>query len=242
MPRDGHTLRAGRLTHPTPSYDSLLCGLGPSVACGMGHGLMLPLARGAATTELREPFPQDDAMAAALGALDAAAQTALQTGRGVLLLWPHPPACFSTFALPDWAIAVVTPELPEAASEASAFLGKTLIGKAAATFASRAVAVTEGLRTGSLDLLRFALDDGSLTDLLGASIPGLQPALAAARDTGAAAGLSRCRGRRCIVALHPDADRAAAAAAAAAERWEAHAISCEVTLTRFVRCQPEPRS
>ena len=233
------------MTQTTPSYDSLLCGLGPSVACGLGHGLMLPLAREAATTALGEPRPQNDAMAALaaeLGALEAAAQTALQTGLGVVLLWPHPPARFSTFTLPDWAVAVVTPELPESASEASAFLGKTLIGKAAATFASRAVSVTEALRSGSLDLLRFALDDGSLHDLLGAGIPGLQPALEAARNTGAAAGLSRFRGRRCIVALHPDADRAAAAAAAAAERWEAHTISCEVTLTRFARRQPEPRS
>jgi len=233
------------LTQTTPSHDSLLYGLGPSVACGLGHGLMLPLAREAATTTLGEPLPQDDAMAAmaaALGALEAAAQTALQTGLGVVLLWPHPPARFSTFTLPDWAVAVVTPELPEGASEASAFLGKTLIGKAAATFASRAVAVTEGLRTGSLDLLRFALDDGSLHDLLGAGIPGLQPALAAAREEGAAAGISRFRGRRCIVALHPDADRAAAAAAAAAERSQSHTISCEVTLTRFARRQPEPCS
>jgi hypothetical protein len=206
---------------------------------------MLPLAPEAARTALFEPLPQDDAMAALAavrGALEAAAQTALQTGVGVVLLWPHPPARFSTFALPDWAVAIVTPALPEGASEASAFLGKTLIGKAAATFASRAVAVTEGLRSGSLDLLRFALDDGALTDLLGAGIPGLQPALAAARNAGAAAGLSRFRGRRCIVALHPDADRAAAAAAAAAARFEAHSISCEVTPTRFARRQPEPRS
>ena len=233
------------MTQTTPSYDSLLCGLGPSVACGMGHGLMLPLAVEPQPAFLAAPVPDDAGMAAlsaTLGALEAAAQTALQTGRGVTVLWPHPPARFSTFDLPDWAVAVITPELPEAASEASAFLGKTLIGKAAATFASRAVAVTEGLRTSSLDLLRFALDDGSLTDLLGAGIPGLQPALAAARDAGTPAGLSRFRGRRCIVALHPDADLAAAAAAAAAARWEAHSISCEVTLTRFARCQPEPRS
>lgn len=233
------------MTHAAPSHDSLLYGLGPSIACGLGHGLMLPLALEAAPTALLQPLPQDDAMAALAavhGALEAAAQTAVQTGLGVVLLWPHPPARFSAFPLPDWAVAVVTPELPEGASEASAFLGKTLIGKAAATFASRAVAVTEGLRTGSLDLLRFALDDGSLHDLLGAGIPGLQPVLAAAREEGAAAGLSRLHGRRCIVALHPDADRAAAAAAAAAERWEAHTISCEVTLTRFARRQPEPRS
>ena len=233
------------MTQTTPSYDSLLCGLGPSVACGMGHGLMLPLAVEPQPAFLAAPVPDDAGMAAlsaTLGALEAAAQTALQTGRGVTVLWPHPPARFSTFDLPDWAVAVITPELPEAASEASAFLGKTLIGKAAATFASRAVAVTEGLRTSSLDLLRFALDDGSLTDLLGAGIPGLQPALAAAREEGAAAGLSRFRGRRCIVALHPDAHSAAAAAAAAAARWEAHSITCEVTLTRFARCQPEPRS
>ena len=43
------------------------------------------------------------ALAAVRGALEAAAQTALQTGVGVVLLWPHPPARFSTFALPDWA-------------------------------------------------------------------------------------------------------------------------------------------
>jgi homoserine kinase len=211
----------------------------------MGHGLMLPLAMEPDPGSLAAPVPDDAGLAApaaSLGALDAAAEIALQTGRGVVVLWPYPPVRFSTFALPDWAVALVTPALPESASEASAFLGKTLIGKAAATFASRAVAVTEGLRTGSLDLLSFALDDGSLTDLLGAGIPGLQPALAAAREEGTAAGLSRFRGRRCIVALHPDADRAAAAAAAAAERWEAHSIPCEVTLTRFARRQPEPRS
>lgn len=233
------------MTQTTPSYDSLLCGLGPSVACGVGHGLMLPLAMEPEPASLAAPVADEAGMAAlsaTLGALEAAAQTALQTGLGVVLLWPHPPARFSTFSLPDWAVAVVTPELPEGASEASAFLGKTLIGKAAATFASRAVAVTEALRSGSLDLLRFALDDGSLHDLLGAGIPGLQPALEAAREEGAAAGLSRFRGRRCIVALHPDAHRAAAAAAAAAARFQAHALSCEVTLTRFARCQPEPRS
>ena len=233
------------MTHATSAHHSLLFGLGPSVACGLGHGLFLPLETTRKTEANAASLPQDDAMtalAATLGVLDAAAETALQTGRGVVMLWPHPPARFSSFALPDWAVAVVTPELPEGASEASAFLGKTLIGKAAATFASRAVAVTEVLRTGSLDLLRFALDDGSLNDLLGAGIAGLQPALAAAREEGAAAGLSRLRGRRCIVALHPDANRAAAAAAAAAARWEAHTISCEVILTRFARCQPEPRS
>lgn len=211
----------------------------------MGHGLMLPLAMEPAQPSVAAPVPDETAMAApaaSLGALDAAAEMAVQTGRGVVVLWPYPPVRFSTFALPDWTVALVTPALPESASEASAFLGKTLIGKAAATFASRAVAVTEGLRTGSLDLLRFALDDGSLTDLLGAGIPGLQPALSAARDTGAAAGLSRFGGRRCIVALHPDADLAAAAATAAAARFQAHTLSCEVTLTRFARCQPEPRS
>ncbi len=245
MPRDGNALRAGRLTQTTPSYESILVGLGPSVVCGMGHGLTLPLAVEPQPASLAAPVADEAGMAAlsaTLGALEAAAQTALQTGRGVTVLWPHPPARFSTFALPDWAVAIVTPALPEASSDASAFLGKTLIGKAAATFASRAVAVTEGLRSGSLDLLRFALEDGPLTDLLGAGIPGLQPALAAARDAGAAAGLSRFRGRRCIVALHPDAHSAAAAAAAAAARFEAHALSCEVILTRFARCQPEPRS
>ncbi len=233
------------MTQITPAYQRLLCGLGPSVACGMGHGLMLPLAMEPEAASLAAPVPDEAGMAppaAGLGALDAAAEIAVQTGRGVVVLWPYPPVRFSTFALPDWAVALVTPALPESASEASAFLGKTLIGKAAATFASRAVAVTEGLRTGSLDLLGFALDDGSLTDLLGAGIPGLQPALAAARDTGAPAGLSRFGGRRCIVALHPDADLAAAAATAAVARFHAHSISCEVTLTRFARCQPEPRS
>lgn len=211
----------------------------------MGHALMLPLATEPAHPSLAAPDPHEEGMAALadrLGALDAAAETAVQTGRGVVVLWPYPPTRFSTFALPDWAVAVVTPALPKAASEASAFLGKTLIGKAAATLASRAVAVTEALRSGSLNLLGFALDDGSLNDLLGAGIPGLQPALAAARDTGAPAGLSRFGGRRCIVTLHPDADRAAAAAAAAAARFQAHALFCEVTVTRFARCQPEHRS
>lgn len=233
------------MTHATPAYQRLLFGLGPSVACGMGHGLMLPLAMQPQPDSLAAPVADEAGMAApaaSLGALDAAAEIAFQTGRGVVVLWPYPPVRFSTFALPDWAVALVTPALPESASEASAFLGKTLIGKAAATFASRAVAVTEGLRTGSLDLLGFALDDGSLTDLLGTGIPGLQPALSAARDTGAAAGLSRFGGRRCIVALHTDADLAAAAATAAAARFHAHSIPCEVTLTRFARCQPEPRS
>ena len=233
------------MTHTTPAYQRLLCGLGPSVACGMGHGLMLPLAMEPGPASLVPPVADEAGLAApaaSLGALDAAAEIAVQTGRGVVVLWPYPPVRFSTFELPDWAVAVVTPALSEAASEASAFLGKTLIGKAAATFASRAVAVTEGLRSGNLDLLGFALDDGSLTDLLGAGIPGLQPTLAAARDTGAPAGLSRFGGHRCIVALHPDADLVAAAAAAAVARFQAHSISCEVTLTRFARCQPEPRS
>lgn len=223
-----------------PSSPLLLHGLGPSVATGLGLGLVLPLA-GARGNDAYAPLPSADALATRameVGAATTAAELAATTGRAVATLWPHPPARFSTFALPDWAVAIVTPNLP-AIDDSASFLGKQLIGKAAATFAARAVATTEALREDRLDLLAFALDDGSLADLIGASLPGLQPALAAARATGLPVGISRFRGRRCVAVFHPDKTLTATAATAAAERFAAHALSCEVTLTRFARCQPE---
>lgn len=181
------------------------------------------------------------ARAVEVGAQTAAAEAALQSGMAVATLWPHRPARFTTFALPAWSVAVIAPDHPAAAAEPTAFLGRTLIGKAAATFAARAVATTEALREGDLELLQFALDDSALNDLLGAALPGLQPALLAARSAGLPAGLTRFRGRLSIVVLHPDPATVAAAAEAAADRFAAHALSCEVTLTRFARCQPEPQ-
>lgn len=207
---------------------------------GLGLGLVLPLA-GAGGADACAPLPTAETLAKRameVGAAAAAEELAATTGRAVATLWPHRPARFSAFALPDWTVAIVTPD-HSSSDDGAAFLGKQLIGKAAATFAARAVGTTEALREGRLDLLAFALDDGSLADLIGATLPGLQPALAAARETGLPAGVSRFRGRRCVVAFHPDAALAAPAAAAAAERFAAHALSCEVTLTRFARCQPE---
>lgn len=195
---------------------------------------MLPL-RGEAS---EQPTSEADATgfpeaAAERGLLDAAIALADASSQAVVTLWPHPPARASLLALPDWAVAVVVPAFEDPGDPASAFLHRNMHGKAVATFAARAVAVTEALRTADLALLRFALEDRPLVDLLGARIPGLQPALHAAREHGVAAALSRIDGRPCIAVLHPETDTAATAAEAVTERLMAHALRSTTLLTRL---------
>ncbi len=99
-------------------------------------------------------------------------------------------ALLRRFALPDWTVVVVTPQVYWPTRRARAVLPRRVTRHAAAQNIGRAILVTEALRQGDLALLREAMQDNMHQPYRLPHIAGAQRALQSARERGAAAALS----------------------------------------------------